>query len=213
MTLYRHPAETSPFWREQEQQLARLDSRMAELIERLGPCRLRPRNDSFIVLCQSIISQQLASKAADCICNRFLARYDAQPEPSAVLLTPPEELRSLGLSARKVLYIRDLAEKILDGTVTPQEYNADGSGMSDAAIIQQLTAVKGIGVWTAEIFLMFALCRPNVFPADDLGLRKGVQKIENLTELPDKTSVQKIADQWQPYRTLAGWYLWQMLAK
>ncbi|HWR40314.1 MAG TPA: DNA-3-methyladenine glycosylase 2 family protein [Patescibacteria group bacterium] len=213
MTTYRHSPEPTTFWQQQERELSLLDSRMAALIERLGPCRLQPRHDSFLVLCQSIISQQLASKAADCICNRFLAHYNGHPEPSGVLATPPEDLRSLGLSSRKVLYIRDLAEKILDGTVTPEHYAADGSSMTDSDIVKQLTAVKGIGIWTAEIFLMFALCRPDVFPVDDLGLRKGVQQLENLPELPDKTTMIKVSGQWSPYRTLAGWYLWQMLAK
>ena len=213
MTIYRHIPEQSVFWQLQEEGLSRMDSRMAELIQRLGPCRLQPRPDAFSILCQSIISQQLASKAADCICGRFLARYDSQPEPEKVLATTVEELRSLGLSARKVEYIQDLAHKILDGTVTPEKYDDPDAPMSDAAIVKQLTAVKGIGVWTAEIFLMFALCRPDVFPVDDLGLRKGMQRLENLPELPDKATMETLSRQWQPYRTLAGWYLWQMLAK
>ena len=211
MTTYRHASASAPFWQRQEEELSRLDSRMANLIREWGPCRLRPRADSFIVLCQSIISQQLASKAADRICERFMAHYGNQPEPENILSTPPDDLRGLGLSSRKVLYIRDLAEKILSGAVTPHRYESDAS-MDDAAIIKQLTTVKGIGVWTAEIFLMFSLCRPDVFPVDDLGLRKGVQRLENLPELPDKTVMEQAAARWRPYRTLASWYLWQMMS-
>ncbi|WP_425057669.1 DNA-3-methyladenine glycosylase family protein [Sporomusa carbonis] len=180
---------------------------MCEIIKQYGPCTLEPKQQYFSLLCQSIISQQLAAKAADAINHRFITFYGGNPTPDSVADTSWEELRSLGLSGQKTGYILDLARKTLDGTVTPDSF----SGMPDEDIIKQLIAVKGIGLWTAQIFLIFALNRPDVFPSDDLGLKKAVQKLYNLDVLPNKILLSNISEKWRPYRTTASWYLWRSL--
>jgi DNA-3-methyladenine glycosylase II len=194
-------------WLEAEQYLSRQDAKLKELIDRHGPCRLTTRGDYFASLCESIISQQLATKAADAICERFIRHFDHKPAPEEVIAYPSETLRAIGLSGQKAVYIVDLANKFLNGQITPDHF----AEMNDQEIIDQLVAVKGVGPWTAQIFLIFALNRPDVFPVDDLGLKKAVQNLHLLPGLPDKKQMLAAAIPWHPYATVASWYLWRSL--
>ncbi|MBP2644347.1 MAG: hypothetical protein H6Q67_2234 [Firmicutes bacterium] len=194
-------------WQPAERYLKLADSVLADLIPKYGPPALAPRSDYFTVLCDSIISQQLATKAAQAIFNRFSSYYNNHFTPEEILNTPGETLRKLGLSSRKVLYIHDLATNFYDGTLNPSAF----PHMSDKELIQQLTVVKGIGVWTVHMFLIFALNRPDVLPTDDLGIRKAVMKQYNLDTLPDKMLLENLAIPWHPWCSVACWYLWRSL--
>ena len=194
-------------WREAEDHLAASDPVIRQLIGRYGPCRLEPNNDFFGILCNSIISQQLATKAAAAIHARFIAYYDNNLTPARVAESAFEDLRGLGLSNQKATYIQDLASKVLAGEVTPERFPA----MPDEDIIKQLVTVKGIGVWTAQMFLIFALNRPDVLPTDDFGVRKAIMVLYQLNAMPGKAVMEPIAKPWQPWRSVASWYLWRSL--
>lgn len=185
---------------------------LVPVIERVGPCKLyqaQQKGDLLFSLSRSILYQQLSTKAAAAIHHRFLQLYPGTVFPTAldVLSTPDEVLRSVGISRFKVLYLKDLAQKVLDELPTL----ADLAAMDDEAIIQTLTQVKGIGRWTVQMLLIFRLHRWDVLPGDDLGIRAGIRRIYNLTELPNKKTVESLGQQWQPYRTIASWYLWRSL--
>lgn len=200
-------AKTKNTWSEAEAHLTAVDPAQRPLIEKYGPCRLTPQTDYFAVLCESIVSQQLAVKAADAIHGRFIAYYGGAPPTAAVLATPPEELRALGLSGKKAEYILDLAAKIAGGAITPSDFPA----MTDDDIIEQLVSVKGVGVWTAHMFLIFALNRPDVLPVGDFGVRKAMMLNYGLDAMPDKATMERIAVHWRPWRSVASWYLWRSL--
>jgi DNA-3-methyladenine glycosylase II len=157
-----------------------------------------------------IIYQQLSGKAAATIYRRFLNLYPEGdfPTPLNLLNTEIETLRSAGLSKAKASYIKDLASKVFEGLPTLKELE----GMDDETIIKSLTQVKGIGPWTAKMFLIFRLHRWDVLPSDDLGVREAVRRAYQLVDLPDQKNVEKIGQQWQPYRTIATWYLWRSLS-
>lgn len=201
-------SHSSP-WQEAEKYLSRQDENMKELIAKHGPCPLTPRQPSeyFSALCESIISQQLATKAANAICDRFMSHFGNDPTPELVARCQSETLRAIGLSGQKTAYMLDLAQKFLDGHITPQHFTA----MTDQQIIIQLTSVKGIGLWTVQIFLMFALNRPDIFPADDLGIKKAIQILNQLPALPERQYMLQQAEPWHPYATAASWYLWRSL--
>lgn len=196
-------------WHDAERHLSRQDDIMKALIAQHGPCPLRPRPPAeyFSTLCESIISQQLATKAADAINDRFTCHFANQPSPELVAECSAATLRTLGLSGQKAAYMLDLAQKFLDGHITPKHFTS----MTDQQIIAQLTSVKGIGIWTAQIFLIFALNRPDVFPADDLGIKKAIQNLNQLPTLPERQYMLTLAKQWHPYATTASWYLWRSL--
>lgn len=194
-------------WREAEDHLAAADPIIRDLIVRYGPCRLEPDSDFFGILCNSIISQQLATKAAAAIHARFTAYFENSPTPSKVAEAPFEELRGLGLSNQKATYLQDLATKVSSGQITPELFPS----MPDEEIIKQLVTVKGIGIWTAQMFLIFALNRPDVFPTDDFGVRKAMMVLYQLDAMPGKTVMEPIAKPWQPWRSVASWYLWRSL--
>lgn len=194
-------------WREAGDHLAACDPIIHKLIDRYAPCRLEPNNDFFGILCNSIISQQLATKAAAAIHARFTAHFNDTPTPDRVAGTPFEELRGLGLSNQKATYLQDLAIKVSSGEITLERFPA----MPDEEIIKQLVAVKGIGVWTAQMFLIFALNRPDVFPTDDFGVRKAMMVLYQLESMPSKPVMEPIAKPWQPWRSVASWYLWRSL--
>lgn len=200
-------AKTKNRWQEAEAHLAAADPTIGPLIEKYGPCRLAPHTDYFAVLCESIVSQQLAVKAADAIHGRFTAYYGGPPAPAAVLATPPADLRALGLSGKKAEYIVDLAANFAGGAVTPGRFPA----LADEEIIDQLVSVKGVGVWTAHMFLIFALNRPDVLPVGDFGVRKAMMLTYGLEALPDKATMESIAAAWRPWRSVASWYLWRSL--
>lgn len=196
-----------PVWQQAEHHLAAVDPVQSELVKKYGPCRLTPQTDYFAVLCESIISQQLAVKAADAIHGRFTAYYGDLPAPAAVLATPAEDLRALGLSGKKAEYILDLAAKVAGGAITPSRFPA----MADDDIIAQLVSVKGVGVWTAHMFLIFALNRPDVLPVGDFGVRKAMMQCYGLEGMPEKAEMETVAAPWRPWRSIASWYLWRSL--
>lgn len=185
------------------------DPNLVKIIERIGDYQIKKRNNHFAVLVESIISQQLASAAAEAIFARFKKLYPKFPTADHILNTKDAKLRSVGLSSMKVEYLKDLAQKIEDGKLKMRNL----SKMNDNEIIEHLTQVKGIGRWTAEMFLIFSLGRLDVFPTGDLGLRKGVQMAFSLSELPKPKEVEEIGERWKPYRSVATWYLWKSLQK
>lgn len=181
---------------------------MRELISHVGPCRLAPRRDYFVTLCDSIISQQLSAQAAETIFDRFLALYPAgRPTPRSVAKTPASVLKTAGVSRQKARYLKDLAAGFQDGRITPRRFVRQ----SNEEIIASLVSIHGIGRWTAEMFLMFSLNRSDVLPVDDLGIRKAVQRSYELRNLPVPTRLRKIGQAWHPYETIACWYLWKSL--
>jgi DNA-3-methyladenine glycosylase II len=185
------------------------DPKLAKIIKRVGNYQIEKRNNHFAVLVESIISQQLASAAAEAIFTRFKKLYPKFPTSSQILNTKDAKLRSVGLSGMKVEYLKDLSQKIEDGKLKMRTL----SKMTDDEIIEHLIQVKGIGRWTAEMFLIFSLGRLDVLPTGDLGLRKGVQMAFSLSELPKPNEVEKIGVRWKPYRSVATWYLWKSLQK
>lgn len=194
-------------WHDAETHLSACDPVLARIIAWYGRCTLRPRTDHFAVLCDSIISQQLAVKAADAIYRRFAGHYDGTPTPGKLVATPPEKLRELGLSGRKAEYMLDLAGKFHSGAITPARFAA----MSDDEIIAQLIGIKGIGVWTAHMFLIFALNRPDILPVGDFGVRKAFLLAYDLDAMPGAAHMESIAAPWRPWRSIGSWYLWRSL--
>jgi len=189
--------------------LLKQDPNLTRIIERIGDYQIKKRNNHFAVLVESIISQQLASAAAEAIFARFKKLYPKFPTVTQILNTKNAKLRSAGLSGMKIEYLKDLAQKIEDGKLKMKSL----SKMTDDQIIEHLTQVKGIGRWTAEMFLIFSLGRLDVLPTGDLGLRKGVQMAFSMSELPKPKEVEKIGARWKPYRSIATWYLWKSLQK
>jgi DNA-3-methyladenine glycosylase II len=161
----------------------------------------------FHALLHAIIAQQLSTKAARTIEGRFSALFDGNPTPAAVSRVSDEQLRAVGFSGQKVRYVRDLCGRILDRSLQLHALDA----MTDDDVIQALTSVKGIGRWTAEMFLMFRLHRPDVLPVGDLGIVKAVQRAYKLRTLPSPERLTKIGETWRPYRSVACWYLWASL--
>ena len=185
------------------------DPVLRPVIDVVGDFSLKRRNHHFAVLVESIVSQQLATSAAEAIFTRFKNLYPKFPTASQILATKNSKLRSVGLSSMKVEYIKDLAKNIEEGNVKIRSL----SKMSDDKVIEHLTQVKGIGRWTAEMFLIFSLGRPDVLPVHDLGLRKGVQRVFSLRVLPEPRRVEELGERWRPYRSIATWYLWKSLQK
>lgn len=191
--------------------LKQADSVLATIIDTVGECKLsqeQRKGDVFSNLCESIIYQQLSGKAAGTIHQRFLALYPNQfPTAQSILNTEDELLRSAGISRPKISYLKDLAAKTLAGLPILKELEE----MDDEAVIKCLTEVKGVGRWTAQMFLIFRLYRLDVLPTDDLGLRAAVRKAYNLAHLPDKKTFESVGHKWKPYCTIASWYLWRSL--
>jgi DNA-3-methyladenine glycosylase II len=188
--------------------LKKSDPILAAIIAKVGPCRLAYREPVFGTLVRSIVYQQLNGKVASAILELLLnALPDREPTPAAILALTPEQMRAAGLSAGKSAYLRDLAEKTLAGEV---EFESLG-GLDDAAVIAHLTRVKGIGVWTAHMFLIFALRRGDVLPVGDLGVRSAVKKAYGLEAMPTPKEMEKIAEKWRPHCSVAAWYLWRSL--
>jgi DNA-3-methyladenine glycosylase II len=184
------------------------DPVMAKIIERAGPFTMEYREPSFETLVRSIVSQQLSGRVASVIFARLhAAAGEEQLTPAGVMKLRSERMRKLGLSAQKTLYIRELAKQTRKGSVVFESI----PGLEDAAVIEHLTQVKGIGVWTAHMFLMFALRRPDVLPVGDLGIRAGMKKAYGLAELPKPAEMEDLAAKWRPYRSIACWYLWRSL--
>ncbi|MEN9855709.1 MAG: hypothetical protein RL186_1074 [Pseudomonadota bacterium] len=194
------------------QELAALDETMAQLVARFGPCPIptRESQSAYQSLFRSIVFQQLSGKAAGTILRRVLTACgdpDNAPDPAHFLAQSDETLRGCGLSGQKLAALRDLSEKRLSGIV-PESDEIDH--LPDTDIIARLTAVRGVGRWTVEMYLMFTLGRPDVWPADDLGVRKGWAAAYGLPEMPKPKPFQSIADHLSPHRTKAAWYCWQV---
>ena len=188
--------------------LKKADPVMAAIIDRAGPYKMQYREPVFQTLVRSIVYQQLSGKAALTIFNRLAAAAKVDPiTPEAILKLRPQKMRALGLSKQKIVYIRELARLTRDGDIRFERL----PDMDDAAIIETLTRVKGVGVWTVQMFLMFALQRPNVLPVGDLGVRAAMKKAYGLSELPKPQEMERIAAAWHPYRSIASWYLWRSL--
>lgn len=190
--------------------LAAADPHLAAVIAADGPCRLRRgrvAGGAFGALAQSICFQQLAGAAAAAIHGRFAALFDGRPTPAAVVATPDEVLRSVGLSASKVASIKDLAAKSLDGTVRLGGW----ARMPDEEIVDRLVKVRGIGPWTAQMFLIFQLNRPDVWPTGDLGVRVGYGRMHGLAEPPTPPELAAAGEIYRPYRSIAAWYCWRVL--
>lgn len=192
------------------QQLAAADPQLKPIIDRVGPCPLRPHHNYYWELVDSIISQQLSVKAAASIERRFQELFGSEvPQPEQILTSSVENLRTVGLSRPKANYILDLAQHIVDGRLKFDKFDH----LSDEDIIQELTDVKGIGEWTAHMFLMFCMARPDVLPVGDLGIRNSIRSLYGLEQLPTPADIEAIATRngWAPYRSIASWYIWQNL--
>ena len=185
------------------------DPRLAPLIGVHGHPPFKPQPNAFKALTESIIYQQLSGKAASVIYGRFLDLFPKRrfPKPELLLTIPATQLRSVGLSNQKASYLLDLAAKFMDGTIQPKRFPL----MSNEEISEHLIQVKGIGQWTADMFLMFALNRPDVLPVGDLGIRNGFKKLYGLRKEPSPERMTALAEGWRPYRTAAAWYLWRVL--
>ena len=189
--------------------LARRDPVIRDLIKRHGPCGLADaqHEDAFTALTHAIISQQLSTKAAATIARRFDALFQGPPTPAALAKIDDGQLRAVGFSSQKIRYVRDLSARVADGSLPLNAVNE----LDDEDVIQSLTQVTGIGRWTAEMFLMFRLHRPDVLPLDDLGILKAVQRAYGLRKMPRPERLTKIGEPWRPYRSVACWYLWRSL--
>lgn len=185
----------------------RKDRKLAKIIDQVGEFNLSLTKNPYQSLVEAIITQQLSGKAADSISTRFRAIYGRFPKPADVMETSDAKLRKAGLSYMKVSYIKDLSKKVESKEIRL----AYMKNLTDEEIIVQLTQVKGIGRWTAEMFLIFSLGRLDVLPVGDLGLKKGIQKLYSLEKLPEKEQMERIAEKWKPYRSVATWYLWRSL--
>jgi DNA-3-methyladenine glycosylase II len=184
------------------------DPKMARVIQSIGPFLLKRNRNYFVVLCRSIVSQQISVAAADTIYSRFQKLCDGRtPTPERVVGLKDTPLRSAGLSRQKAAYLKDLSLRFLDGTIRPRQLNY----LVNEEIIDRLTLVHGIGRWTAEMFLIFSLNRLDVLPVDDLGLRVAVQKVYGMKARPDAKRLRAIGKKWNPFETVATWYAWRSL--
>jgi DNA-3-methyladenine glycosylase II len=190
--------------------LKRVDPVLARVIEAVGPCRIQQRTEGthFEALMRSIVYQQLSGKAAATILARVHALYpNATPTPAAILATSDEDLRAAGLSRQKIGYVRDLSSKVVSGELPLDAVHE----MSDDELISHLVQVKGIGRWTAQMFLMFRLGRPDVLPELDLGIQNAIKRAYRKRTRPTPKQVKRIGAKWSPHSTVACWYLWRSL--
>jgi DNA-3-methyladenine glycosylase II len=197
-------------WQKGVRYLKKRDPVLARIINSTGPIQFKLDIDHYEAIVGSIIFQQLAGSAARAILNRFKQLYGGRlPSPSQYLSTNPRRLRSSGLSPQKISYIKDLAERLLDGRLDLKRLET----LSDEEAMRELDAVRGIGRWTAEMFLLFKLGRTDVLPVDDLGLRKAAKRIYRLRNLPTRQRFEELAADWHPYSSIATMYLWKSTEK
>lgn len=189
--------------------LRKADPVLRDVIERVGPCRLRPSAEGshFEHIARAIIYQQLSTKAATTIHGRVQALCGGALSADPLSRLPDESLRQAGLSRQKLGYLRDLSMRTTDGSLDTSRLQ----DLPDDDVTRQLVQVKGVGLWTAQMFLMFRLGRPDILPVLDLGIRKGVQRAYRLRKLPEARRIEKIAAPWAPYRTVGSWYMWRVL--
>jgi DNA-3-methyladenine glycosylase II len=186
--------------------LRRVDPHLRAIIDRIGPCRLEPYPDRFGALVRSIVGQQISSKAAASIHRRLLELGGEPHRPATLIELGEARLRTAGLSTAKARYVLNLAAAVSSGQVPVDDFD---DTWNDEAITAALIGVKGIGVWTAHMFLIFALNRPDVFPASDLGVRAALRERHGLAELPAPRDCHCLVESWRPYRSIASWYLWK----
>ncbi len=201
---------TPDYWEDACRHLSKRDRVMRKLIPECGEARLQSRGDAFTTLARSIVGQQISVHAAQAVWDRFAALPEGGPArlmPDAVLALAVPQMREAGLSARKVEYLLDLARHFTDGTVHVQQWQR----MDDESIIDELVAIRGIGRWTAEMFLIFHLMRPNVLPLDDVGLLKGISRNYFSGEPVSRAEAREVGDAWAPFRSVATWYIWRSL--
>lgn len=201
---------TPPYWDDACRHLARRDRVLRKLIPKFGDSRLQNRGDAFTTLARSVVGQQISVKAAQSVWDRFAQTVGGRAErlqPAAVLALPLPTLRGAGLSARKAEYLQDLARHFDDGRVHVAQWTA----MDDQAIIDELVAIRGIGRWTAEMFLIFHLLRPDVLPVDDLGLLRGISVNYFSGEPVSRAEAREVGEAWAPFRSVATWYIWRSL--
>ncbi|MEO7851595.1 MAG: DNA-3-methyladenine glycosylase [Rubrivivax sp.] len=200
---------TPDYWDEACKHLSKRDRVMKKLIPKFGQARLQCRGDAFTTLARSIVGQQISVKAAQAVWERLLTLLDAPAriEPTVVQAHAVASLRTAGLSQRKAEYLLDLAKHFTAGQVHVPQWQQ----MADEAIIEELVAIRGIGRWTAEMFLIFHLMRPNVLPLDDLGLLKGISLSYFSGEPVSRAEAREVGDAWAPYRSVATWYVWRSL--
>jgi DNA-3-methyladenine glycosylase II len=198
------------YWDDACKHLAKRDRVLKKLIPKFGEARLRSRGDAFTTLARSIVGQQISVKAAQSVWDRFTALMKSPTtrlDPSNVLELQPVTMRESGLSARKVEYLRDLATHFTEGRVHVSTWRQ----MDDESIVEELVAIRGIGRWTAEMFLIFHLMRPDVLPLDDLGLLKGISVNYFSGEPVSRAEAREVSEAWMPFRSVATWYLWRSL--
>ncbi len=201
---------TPGYWDDACKYLSKRDRVMKKLIPQFGEARLQSRGDAFTTLARSVVGQQISVKAAQSVWDKFAALLGGPSyaiDPTLVLAQETPSLRAAGLSARKAEYLRDLARHFVEGEVHVPQWQH----MEDEAIIDELVAIRGIGRWTAEMFLIFHLMRPNVLPLDDLGLLKGISNRYFSGEPVSRAEARELGEGWAPYRSVATWYLWRSL--
>jgi DNA-3-methyladenine glycosylase II len=196
-------------WGPALQHLRTTDQKLAVVIERHGAPTIVPSTDAVRSLARAIVSQQLSGKAAATIWERVVALYPGKrfPRPAAILATPDAALRGAGLSGAKAAALKDLARHVVDKKLVPARLPA----ATDEEVAAMLLPVRGIGPWSVDMFLMFALVRLDVLPVGDLGIRKGMQQHFGLRKLPEAARMMKLAAPWRPYRSVAAWYMWRLL--
>jgi DNA-3-methyladenine glycosylase II len=187
--------------------LRRSDPILSEIIDRVGDYRIQFRDPDFSTLVKSIVYQQLSGRVASVIYGRLTDAVKGTVTPEAILKLRPSRMRALGLSNQKTAYIRDLARHTRDKRVTFEDLHQ----LPDTDVIARLTQVKGIGVWTVHMFLIFALRRTDVLPTGDLGIRNAIRKAYGLAEMPTPGEIETMGERWKPYCTVASWYLWRSL--
>ncbi len=201
---------TPEYWDEACKHLAKRDRVMRKLIPRFAEGRLQSRGDAFTTLARSVVGQQISVKAAQTVWDRFSAVVNGSSpslQPSEVLAVKAESLRAAGLSGRKVEYLGDLARHFESGAIHVSQWQK----MDDEAVIDELVAIRGIGRWTAEMFLIFHLMRPNVLPLDDVGLLKGISVNYFSGEPVSRAEAREVGDAWAPFCSVATWYIWRSL--
>jgi len=196
-------------WKPAVAHLAVADPRLSPLVDKHGHPTMKPTKDAVQSLARAIVSQQLSTKAADTIWGRVLDLYPRRvfPTPATILATPDDKLRGAGLSGAKAAAIKDLARHVVENKLVPKKLGK----LTDEEVAAVLLPVRGIGPWSVDMFLMFALARPDVLPVGDLGVRKGMQKHFNLRKLPEPERMIKLAAPWRPFRSVAAWYMWRLL--
>ena len=197
---------TPDYWPDAKAHLAKKDRVLRKLIRTYPDAELRTRGDAFQTLARSIVGQQISVKAAQSVWNRF-AEAAGKVDPATVVALPDTTLRGCGFSGQKAIYVKDLARHFQEGLVKPRRW----ARMDDEAVIEDLVRVKGIGRWSAEMFLLFHMMRPNVLPVGDLGLRRAMERLYNDGEPLTPAEMREIAKPWQPWSSAGTWYLWRSL--